>query len=406
MIKKIDKEFWLVIFALIWIILLTFLCQIKISNSVVGDEGSFLKAALKLYHQKLPSDDRPLLIAAIQGFPLLFKLPIQSVYIWSFFINCVCWILSSLLIFKICKIKVGGKWAFVAGILFLLCIGNLAINFKLLSESVYIFFILWSLFFINTYFSKYQIKFLLLAIIVLTLSILIKPLSIGLLFLVLILSLKQWKSLATNRLSILLFLSFGLLFFQMQSMKSQYGNYTISYIDAFTYYNYLGTRADCLKNDKEFKQGENERYQHFLKLSSLEQKKVANEDLIFQMQYNFPNLIHAYFINLSINSSKGSASIHELKNSSHTTYFDFFQFSFKVITKLQNIILSLFGFLLSINYLFRFKKYGVLSVVAITFLYIFFVSGISSDQGDRFHIILYPLVLIMLVHFLKTKIVD
>lgn len=403
MLRKIDKEFWLVIFALSWIVLINFLCQIPISNSVVGDEGSFLQAALKLYNQQLPSDDRPFLIAAIQGFPLLFNFPVQSVYIWSFIINCVCWILSSLLIFKICKIRVGEKWAFAASLLFLLCIGNLAINFKLLSEPIYIFFILGSLFFINSFYCKKQIKFLLLGIVVLTLSILIKPLSMGLLVLVLIACFKKWKSLFFNRLSILLFLSFGLLFFQMQSMKSQYGNYTVSYIDAFTYYNYLGTRADCLKNKSTFKQGENERYRYFLKLPSSEQKKVAQEDLVFQIRYNLPNLIQAYFTTILINSSKGSASIHALENNSNTFYFDFFQYSFKVITKLQNCILTLFGFLLSMNCLVRFKKDGFLSVVAVAFFYILFVSGISSDQGDRFHIVLYPLVLILFASFLNRK---
>lgn len=405
MFSKVKKEFWLIGFALVWLVFVTFLLQMNISFSVQGDEASFLQAAKNLYLHNLPSDDRPLLIAFINGFPLLFSFSSDSIYLWSFIVNCFSWVVSSVLIFKICKTRVGEKRALLAGIFFLLCLGNLAITFKLLSESVYIVMLLLSFYYLNSHLVTGSKKHLVYSICILTLSLLVKPLSLGLVLILLVFNWKKWRIIFLNRVAVLLFLSFGLVFFQMFSMKSQFGNFTVSYIDSFTYYNYLGTRADCLQKNIPFKQGDNDRYNYFLTLSSSAQRQVANADLQYQIQHNFPNLVRAYFINLTVNSSKGSAAIHGLQNYDDTKYFPQIHYLCKAISKVQNIVLTFSGLLLSLYLLlFNFRKFNFNTFISLTFLYIFFVSGISSDQGDRFHIVLYPLVILMFFTFYAKKV--
>jgi hypothetical protein len=79
---------------------------------------------------------------------------------------------------------------------------------------------------------------------VLFLAALVKPLSLGLGFLLLLYYFKKLKAIFINKFSPFIFISLSLIFLQMYSLKKDYGDFTISYIDSFTYYNYLGTRAD------------------------------------------------------------------------------------------------------------------------------------------------------------------
>ena len=48
------------------------------------------------------------------------------------------------------------------------------------------------------------------------------------------------------------------------------------------------------------------------------------------------------------------------------------------------------------------KHNKIVFVFVLYFIYIFFISGISSTQGDRFHIVFYPIVLLLLLFFLKN----
>ena len=72
------------------------------------------------------------------------------------------------------------------------------------------------------------------------------------------------------------------------------------------------------------------------------------------------------------------------------------------ITEWQNKLTTLLGLLLAMNFIITFKKHNkIVFVFALYFSYIFFISGISSTQGDRFHIVFYPIVLLLLFHFFE-----
>ena len=399
MISKVKYEYLLGFISIIWVLFFSNILQLRNEYTLANDEGTYLFAAKSLYLNLKVDEGRPLFISAVNGFPLLFGFSEYFIFKWAVFVNLICWISTVFLIYKIAIKETVIKKGFIISLIFLFCIGNLAITYELLSESVFIFMLVLSVFLINKYIMTNKPSYLTLTVALLLLAILVKPLSLGLVFILIFFFIKRMKEVFFNKFSFLILFSVSLIFFQMYSLKKESGNFTISYIDSFTYYNYIGTRADCLKKNIEFNQGKNQRYIDFIKLSSYEQRKTANDDFKNQLINNPINLLKAFFIDIYINSSKGSATVHGCKNLNNSNYFKSFQFIFKVISKLQNILYTSIGIGLSLLFILRWKTQKVFFLIlSVLILYIFFVSAISSDQGDRFHIVLYPLIILLLLN--------
>ena len=403
MISKIKYEYLLFLIAIIGTIFFLYVIQLKVHLSPTGDDTTYLLAAKKLYFHGLASDDRPILISLIDGFPFLFGFPSSVVINWGIFVNYCCWLFTVILIFKIIADQLNRKIAFFGALFFLTCIGNLAIAFNFLSESIFIFMLVLSVFFANKYFKTNNTNFITLGIAVLTFAILIKPMSIGLVFIVTLFFFKKLKSVLWNKFSGLILIGLSMIFFQMYSLKQQYGDYTISYIDSITYYNYLGAKADCLKKGIAFFPGDNERALYFSKFTSHEQRKIANDDMKTQLKNNTVNLFKAYLFCIYSNTSKGSFIISQCENEKQTFYFDAFKFLFKAISKVQNILLTIIAVLLSFYSLTinRKNQSDFNRMISVIILYIFFISAISCFQCDRFHIVFYPLIIILSATYLS-----
>ncbi|RZJ81327.1 MAG: carboxypeptidase regulatory-like domain-containing protein [Flavobacterium sp.] len=104
-------------------------------------------------------------------------------------------------------------------------------------------------------------------------------------------------------------------------MKQEYGSFTITYIDGVTLYNYLGSKAMCLKNNTEFDQGNNKRADYIYSLPYIESKEVASKDFILQAKTNTINLAKAYIIDIAINCASPSDCINLCKNINGKSYF-------------------------------------------------------------------------------------
>ncbi|MFY8181530.1 MAG: hypothetical protein ACOVLG_07115 [Flavobacterium sp.] len=227
---------------------------------------------------------------------------------------------------------------------------------------------------------------------------LIKPVALGFAIVLLIFYIKKAKYILSSKFSVVLVLSWVLIFFQVLSIKKSFGDYTISYIGAVTYYNYVGAKADCYRKNIEFIPGENQRAKTLEGLSSHQIKILANEDFKEQFKNNKLNLVKAYIFCLYSNSSKGNYIVSECKNESKTSYFDSFQFLFKGISKIQNNVFTLVGLLLSFLTLIQYKTSNSIQFFcSFGILFIVFISGISCFQCDRFHIVIYSMVLVLLL---------
>lgn len=200
-----------------------------------------------------------------------------------------------------------------------------------------------------------------------------------------------------NRSTLFIYLSLALIVFHSVKMKEQYGNFTISYIDGITYYNYMGSRAICLKENKEFNQGENKRADYIFSLPLPEGKIVAAKDAVEQLKNNSTNLFKAYFLDIADNTKSPSDCISICRNIDGKGYFESVKKVMLVISKYQNRFFTLIGFILALYYCLRsYKKPDIYTLMSLYILYIMATSGISSQQGDRFHIVFFPVVIILI----------
>ncbi len=398
-------EYKIVTIAFIWIILVFFIFKVNQQEYYFPDEFSYLIASKELYFDFVLNDHRPLLISAIFGFPFLFGANGDMIFLWGIFINLICWLFSIVMIFKIISFFVSKKAAIFYSLFYVFLIGNLFIVFHLLTETIFIFFILSTVFLLIKHQQLKEINLLISAFALLLLSVLIKPIAIVFLFIFMFLYAKSlfFEIMLLKPISALvLVLSFSLILFQCVYMKRVYGIFNISTIDSVTYYNYLGTRADCLEKNIEFVQGKNQRVIAFKKLNHVQQKHVANQDFKHQVSNNTINLTKAFFINLYINSSKGSASVHGLKPNNGNTFYTSSIHLLKGVSKIQNSVLSIFGVFICIFNLRRFKNKTKFQIfISIIIMATILLSAISSDQGDRLHLIIFPLILILMAQFSK-----
>lgn len=402
MIKNNKEEVVLTLIGLIWISVFHFLMQLNDQTYIFPDTNSYLFSIKQLFFEFKFNDHRPFLFSFLNGIPLLFNFSVESVFKWSLFLNVFSWLGTILLIYRILKYLINKKTAFIFSLFYVFFIGSLAIVFHLLTEPIFTFLLTLIVFLFQKFESTKNNKYLSFAIAILLLSLLIKPILKFFIVIVLIFYFKEVIKLVRSKYSILIYISISLIFLQMYSLKKTYGNFTLSYIDTKTYYNYLGSKADCYKNDTEFKKGLNKRCINLSKLSLSEGKRIAIEDLQEQLKSNKLNLLKAYFSNLYINSTKSSASVFGFENKLNSKYFGSIQFVFKTISKLQNILFTFFGVVLSLFYLIM-NKEKMLKIISLAVLYLIIISGITSDQGDRLHIVFFPLVILLMANFFNDK---
>lgn len=405
LLQKYQFQFYLVIIGIIWLLLLNFFLQIFQQNYIYADTESYIKASEDFYFLHRPNEIRPSLIAAINGLPFLFGFTKSSLFLWNTILNFILWLATVLLIYSFCSKIVNSKKAFCIALVYVFTLGSLLIVFEFLSEPLFSFFLLVPLILFQKYDNTKRIAFLSIGLSMLIISMLIKPASlllfIGVCFLF---GFKILVKVFQNKSSIAIYISIIIVFAHLQSMKTNYGNYTLSYIDAFTYYNYLGTKADCYKQGTKYEQCNNNRYTYFNKFSLPEGKKVAYKDIKYQITENTFNFFKAYISNIIGNSFGGSGYFYAFENKGKLGNFETYKTIFRGISKVQCLLYSLSGVLLSIYYIFKKKTNKTIKIISFSILYIIGISAISSDQGDRFHIVIYPLILILIAEFISKKV--
>ncbi len=403
-LSKFSNPLLLIAIGSCWILLLNYILQINSQTFMYPDSVTYLRASENLYWFHKTHSIRPSLIAAINGFPLLFGFSKAALFGWNTVVNLVSWFAIVILLYQMVLRLASKRIAFLLALLYVFTLGSMILIFQILSETVFALVLLLVLYLIQKYLERKNIKYLAIGLSILLLSILIKPVSKGLTILVMVVFIYSMKQLIRSRWSLLVYVSVFTLLFHMYDMKKNYGDFTISYIDTFTYYNYLGTHADCLKNNTEFLQCQNPRYDYFAALPFPESKKVALEDFKYQALNNTGNFAKAYFINLFYNSYRGNGYFYEFRNIDNSPSFEMEKTFFRGISKLQNIFYTLIGLCLSVYFLLKNKrKLHITTMPSLFILYIFLVSGVSSDQGDRFHLVFYPFVILLMAKFIADK---
>ncbi len=394
----------IIILGILWILILNFLLQLQHQTVIFPDSTGYLASANNIYFYLRGDPYRPILIGLISGIPYLFGGNDDSIFQFSLFVNSAAWLASSLLLFGILKDFIQKKWAFLFVLLYFSCVSCVLITYHLLAESLFTFFLLLFVYFLKKYYNNRKFFYLAIAISVLICSVLVKPASKFIAILVVLYFVKTLVQNYKKRAMILVYLALLAVVIQVVGLKYQFGNFTISYIDGLTYHDYICSKAKCLEQGKEYHQMGNPRADYLLALPFKDQKAVAEKDLIDQLKNNKTNLIKAYFMNLMDNSEHGCYIIMECKNKAHTSYFSKVSRVLYLLSALQNRVFTVFGFLLAILYIINNRKTNVFyAFVGFVIVYIIGISGISSDQGDRFHMVVYPFIIILIAKYLQEK---
>jgi hypothetical protein len=383
---------------------LNFLLQLDKQTLIYPDCSNYLESAQKMYLKFTGHYYRPMLMAFITGIPYLFGSSDAGIFEWSFLVNVFCWLGTSIILFEILKSFIKEKVAFWFAMLPYFILGNIILNYHLLTENIFVFFTILAFYLLFQYYKTGKFWYLSLSLSLVLSSMLIKP---GAKFFGIVMLLFFVKEILKNykhKSMIFLYGSFLMIVIQVVGMKVQYGDFTISYIDGVTYHNYICSKAECYKNGKEYEQINNPRAEYLFGLDFTDQKKVALEDLKHQIKTNFPNLVKAYFSDVAENSKSGNSCIEDLKNYENKHYFSFWKSFVFDISKWQNRLFTLLGLVLSVFFLFKgFKKEKVYFFVAFFVTYIIILSGISCGQGDRFHLVTFPFVILLMAKFLSEK---
>ena len=396
---KYKFHFFIILIALSVILILDFILQLSAQNIRFWDSLSYVESAFGMFKLHCGNAYRPILMSFITGLPYLFGANDNDLFVFSFWLNLFCWIGFFIVQFEILKNFLKPKTSFIFVIISILFISNAVSVFHLLTENIFMFIMILGFYFIEKYNQDQKFLYLSIAISVFILSILIKP---GIKFFAIICLLYYCRTLANNyksKISYFIYASLFLIFVQCAGIKYQFGTFTISFVDSVTYYNYLGYKARCFQANKVYDQ-QPERLSYLYIIPIDLHKKIVREDLIDQLKNNKINLFRAYLDDFRDNITSGSANIKACKNIKNDENFDFYKNILFKITIWQNIIFTILALVLSFLVIFKtFKKNDLMYLISFFIIYTIATSAISCSEGDRFHSVLYPFIMIIFAYF-------
>lgn len=399
---KYKYHFFIIIVGLCCLEVLNFLLQLDNQRLIYPDCSNYLESAQKMYLKFTGHYYRPMLMAFITGIPYLFGSSDAGIFEWSFVINVFCWLGTSIVLFEILKDFVKEKAAFWFAMMTFFILGNIILNYHLLTENIFVFFTILAFYLLFQYYKTGKFWYLSLSLSLVLSSMLIKPGAKFFGIVMLLFFIKEILKNYKHKSMVFLYGSLLMIVIQVVGMKVQYGDFTISYIDGVTYHNYICSKAECYKNGKEYEQINNPRAEYLFGLDFTDQKKVALEDLKRQISTNSPNFIKAYFSDVIENSKSGNACVEDLKNYENKTDFPLWKKLIFNVTKWQNRIFTVLAVLLSALFFYKnFRKERIYFLVAFFITYIIMLSGISCGQGDRFHLVTFPFVILLLAKYLS-----
>lgn len=401
---KYNYHILLVLIGIIWISIFDFITQMSSQGVMHSDSFNYQESAKNLYVFFRGHNYRPILMALINGIPYLFGGSDESIFTFGFYVNLICWLGSIVLLFEISKEFVKPKAAFLLTLFSIFIVGNTVHVFHLLTETIYQFFIFSAIYLLVKYYKTKQFWYLSLSLSVFLSSMLIKP---GSKFLAIVITVYFIREIIRNYKSksiLFLYGSLLMILIQCAGIKYQFGDFTISYIDSVTYYDYIGSKSMCIKFGKEYSQKDNPRAEFLFSHESSEQKRIAGEDLKQQLQYNKMNLLKAYVSDVRENTASGNSCLEEIKDFKNRSFFEFWKKLLFDVTKWQNRLFTIVGFILAVFYLWKgFRNPNPLTFISFFILYIIILSGISCGQGDRFHLVTFPFAILLLAKFVSDE---
>lgn len=367
------------------------------------DAYSYVEAANDFWIHNRPYSTRPLGMSLFVVIPLLFSGETNDIILIFSLVNIAFWFGAAQLLYHIVLTRVGSKkWAGLCVLLFALHISVFIQVFLVLSEMIFIFFLLLFVRYLQLYFSEKTGKYVNLALATIIFMVLIKPVAIYLTCIMFVFWILNIKQVFTRDLSLLAVgLSIVGILVQLTMMKRTFGEFKISYVDNITWYYYLGAQSEALRTGRSYTEVREKRYEGLDLLFWEKKVPEARADMKKQLKNNKRNVLKAYSSNLSSNFFAGNPilkkRIHDSTHPKNNVKW-FYRFS-----KWQNIMYNslLILFVIGVLFLAINKKIHLVRkidmIVLILVCYVFATSGITFTQGDRLTLIAQPLLLILVL---------
>jgi hypothetical protein len=355
------------------------------TDKIYPDSLSYAAAADGLWQHARGHDTRPIGMAFIHGIPFLWG---NQLYANAWLINGLSWLVCQLFLFRLMRRRLPNHWAFWLTLATNLFVGLVSSMPHLLSELPFMALMMaaWDQF--DWYDQKKDQRYLSASLALILFSMLVRPgmQFFGFLFLICHLPL-LWK----NRAKRIFWPVYGVLLLiavQFAGMKHQFGNARLSYVDVITYYNYVGSKAACLAEGHTYQQLKNPRADYFYTLSYTDRVVVAKADFYAQLKQHPQLLLKAFFLNVYENSTTGSIVASDSALGKEHAWVNTF-------AQIQNVVFSSMGFVLALFFTVKGmirKQWNPTFWMALWVLYTLLSSGISSDQGDRMHLVCYLVI--------------
>lgn len=373
-----------------------------------GDQLSYLLAGKNLYAEFKFDIIRPFGYPLIIGFPGLLGCGPLGQSLFVFFFQAVCWLGSGLILYKILCKTTSRNLAIFGAVLYSVNLSAVYYCTEGLCETVFTSCLLLIVYWFMRFIYTKKVTFLLYFALFLFISSIIKPITlyfslvtfIIILFYVLINH--RERRFKPILLLVVFFLStIGL---QYYGVHKTYKKWEFSCIGKYTLFRYHGSYADALDRNISINEAQRNR-DSLLQLQNNDLNKI-DKFLVMDIKKKMFNstffMFKAYVLSLYSNTMSGSSP----PNIGYT------QTSYKNITLFQNIVytnIMILSALLVFMLFCFFKKYRSSILLFLFFCSIFsgalwLISGISFWQGDRFNIVLYPIIIIVFLSLINVLI--
>ena len=172
---KYKYHFLIIFVGLCCLEVLNFLLQLDKQMLIYPDCSNYLESAQKMYLKFTGHYYRPMLMAFITGIPYLFGSSDDGIFEWSFVVNVFCWLGTSIILFEIFKSFVKEKVAFWFAMLPYFILGNIILNYHLLTENIFVFFTILAFYLLFQFYKTGKFWYLSLSLSLVLSSMLIKP---------------------------------------------------------------------------------------------------------------------------------------------------------------------------------------------------------------------------------------
>ncbi|MBP7821491.1 MAG: hypothetical protein KA010_01115 [Saprospiraceae bacterium] len=373
-----------------------------------ADIPSYIDAAKRLYLEGFRANSiRTFGFPLLLGFPILFgyKTDIALIH-WMIGLNTLFWVLTIMLLSDILSniqsLKHINRF-FIYVMLF--SVGHLTLIFQAITEISYVFFLVLCAWAFLKFHRSQNNTYLLISFFALCYSTVIRPTMIYFSIPILIYVLWQLKSKPIkNTITVLSIyaLTIGLQYF---IMYKEYKQFQFTYLADIGLNYYFWMYADEVAKSGDIAQI-SKRWWDRMVVEVVQDYQVPNYDIRTQhmtvmhrlkqsLMENPRSYAITFLRNLASNSLGGTTGILQIEDAGYHNliYKCLFYFS-----KLYNLIAVTSTFIFIPAYLFFKKSFlwknSIFLLCFVVSLWIILISAINSTQGDRYHIVIYPYIII------------